>query len=74
MHKALAFLVTFKVFLVKCKTENSNNSNNNSNNNNNSSNSENTSGSSESGRTGNTSGVRTGFSKSQSLWFKEYVG
>lgn len=43
MHKALAFLVTFKVFLVKCKTENSNNSNNNSNNNNNSSNSENTS-------------------------------
>ena len=29
MHKALAFLVTFKVFLVKCKTENSNNSNNN---------------------------------------------
>lgn len=45
MHKALAFLVTFKVFLVKCKTENSNNSNNNSNNNNNSSNSENTSGS-----------------------------
>ena len=40
MHKALAFLVTFKVFLVKCKTENSNNSNNNSNNNNNSSNSE----------------------------------
>ena len=38
MHKALAFLVTFKVFLVKCKTENSNNSN--------SSNSENTSGSS----------------------------
>lgn len=46
MHKALAFLVTFKFFLVKCKTENSNNSNNNSNNNNNSSNSENTSGSS----------------------------
>lgn len=45
MHKALAFLVTFKVFLVKCKTENSNNSNNNSNNNNNSSNSENTFGS-----------------------------
>lgn len=45
MHKALAFLVTFKVFLLKCKTENSNNSNNNSNNNNNSSNSENTFGS-----------------------------
>ena len=31
MHKALAFLVTFKVFLVKCKTENSNNNNNSSN-------------------------------------------